>query len=69
MLIEAPFMAMEKIILPKQEKNAENRCPVKQSSILKGTLKLEKNGDIAAIVPKTDEEMGGIDNKCIVYRL
>lgn len=71
MLIEAPFMALEKIILPSQEKKAENNNSfVKENGIMnRSSLKVEKNGDIAAIVPKMDEESGGIDNKCIVYRL
>lgn len=68
MLIEAPFMALEKIIFPPKKK-AETNCVVKQNGILNGSLKTEKNGDIASIVPKTDEESGGIDNKCVVYRL
>lgn len=69
MLIEAPFMALEKIILPQDRKTENNNSFVKGNSIMNGSLKTEKNGDIAAIVPKTDEELGGIDNKCIVYKL
>lgn len=68
MLIEAPFMALEKIILPRGEKKDEDTFK-KQNNFLNGSLKVEKNGDISAIVPKTDEELGGIDNKCIVYKL
>lgn len=63
-------MALEKIIFPRGEgKKKESSSIVSDNNILKGTLKSEKNGDIAAIVSKTEEEPMGIDNKCIVYKL
>lgn len=61
-------MSLEKIIFNK-EKKSESSSPIKGNICLKGSFKSDKNGDISAIVPKTDEESGGIDNKCVVYKL
>ncbi|KFM82900.1 hypothetical protein X975_04446, partial [Stegodyphus mimosarum] len=68
MLIEAPFLSLEKIIIPRKGEK-EDVPSAKENNILKGTLQLEKNGDIAVIVPNDSEESLGIDNKAIIYKL
>ncbi|CAL1275765.1 unnamed protein product [Larinioides sclopetarius] len=69
MLVEAPLMSLEKIIFRKNEKKADQPALIKNRSILKGTLKAEKNGDIATIVHNDSDESLGIENIAVVYKL
>lgn len=62
-------MALEKIILPREERKKEKSCIVKQNDVLKDTLGGEKNGDVAAIFPKAKDEPVGIKIKYTVYNL
>ncbi|GFY53418.1 nose resistant to fluoxetine protein 6 [Trichonephila inaurata madagascariensis] len=69
MLIESPLMSLEKIMFGKSEKKTEDSSIVKNNSVLKGTLKSEKNGDIAVMVHNDSNESLGIDNTAVVYKL
>ncbi|KAF8782090.1 Nose resistant to fluoxetine protein 6 like protein [Argiope bruennichi] len=63
MLVEAPMMSLEKIILRKGDKKTEDPSLARSNSILKGTLKPEKNGDIAFIVVSDSDKSLGKDNE------
>ncbi|GIY97382.1 nose resistant to fluoxetine protein 6, partial [Caerostris extrusa] len=66
LLIESPLMSLEKIMFKRDEKKDEDPSFKKSSSILKGTLKAEKGGDIAVIVHNGSNESLGIDNKAMM---
>ncbi|XP_042897471.1 nose resistant to fluoxetine protein 6-like [Parasteatoda tepidariorum] len=69
MLVESPLMSLEKIFLNRDSRKRDEEAPVRKNSVLNGTLKTEKNGDIASIVPIDSEDSMGVDNAAIVYRL
>ncbi|GFU16713.1 nose resistant to fluoxetine protein 6 [Nephila pilipes] len=69
MLVEAPLMSLEKIMFGKKEKKTEDSSIIKNNSILNGTLRTEKNGDIAVMVHNDCDESMGIDNTAVVYKL
>ncbi|XP_054710343.1 nose resistant to fluoxetine protein 6-like [Uloborus diversus] len=69
MLVEAPTLALEKILIPRNEKKSKDSTLVQDNSVLKGTLTTEKDGSIAVILPAVSEESLGVDNKAVVYRL
>ncbi|GBM56474.1 Nose resistant to fluoxetine protein 6 [Araneus ventricosus] len=65
MLVEAPMMQLEKIIFGRAEKKTEDSSLVRSNSILEGTLKTEKNRDIAVIFDRNSDKFMGIDNAAL----
>ncbi|GIY47845.1 hypothetical protein CDAR_70012 [Caerostris darwini] len=55
MLLESPVLTLEKIMFGKAEKVDDNNAN-KSNSNLNGTLKVEKNGDIASMVMNDNEK-------------
>lgn len=71
MLVEAPFLALEKVILPRDEKKNTDRFK-DANPIANGDLKISKNGDISTIVHMSHnnfQEFGGTENRTFVYKL
>lgn len=68
MLIEAPFLTLEKIFL-RRENGTESNPLSKEIFYLNESFKPEKNEDVSGKISKADEESGEVENSCAVYNL